>query len=180
MDVGLMPAKAWARVKINQPCAACRMLRRRCGSDCLLAPYFPPEEFNNFVVVHKVFGASNVMKMLQKVEESKREDCVKSIVYEANARLRDPVYGSSGAICHLQKQVQELELQLESMRTKFLESQEQRNQLLKILMDFQYQCPISPIDDVMFDRGSFFLDDGTVPVLGYNPIEFPLHCDWIL
>ncbi|XP_042503333.1 LOB domain-containing protein 1-like [Macadamia integrifolia] len=173
-----VPAKAPA--KISQPCAACRMLRRRCGSDCLLAPYFPPKEADNFVVVHKVFGASNVMKMLQMVEESKREDCVKSIVYEASARLRDPVYGISGAIFHLQKQVQELELQLESMRTQFLESQERKNQLLRILMDFQCQLPISPIDDAMFDQIDFFLDDGTIPVLGYDPKEFPLHCDWIL
>ncbi|KAJ4955137.1 hypothetical protein NE237_011920 [Protea cynaroides] len=167
-----------ARQKINQPCAACRMLRRRCGSDCLLAPYFPAEESDKFVVVHKVFGASNVIKMLQMVEESKREDCVKSIVYEASSRLGDPVYGSTGAIFHLQKHVQELKLQLESTRAQILESQEGMNQLLRILTDIRQQQPISPIDDAMFDRGDFFLDDATVPV-GYDPIEFPLHYDWI-
>ncbi|XP_042480972.1 LOB domain-containing protein 1-like [Macadamia integrifolia] len=171
-----MPA---ARPKINQPCAACRMLRRRCGNDCLLAPYFPAEEADNFVVVHKVFGASNVIKMLQMVEESKREDYVKSIVYEAKARLRDPVYGSTGAIFQLQKNLQDLELQLESTRAQILETEERKNQLLRILMDIRHQRPISPIDDVMFDRGDFFLDDSTVSV-GYDPIEFPLHCDWVL
>ncbi|XP_043717210.1 LOB domain-containing protein 1-like [Telopea speciosissima] len=170
-----------ARPKINQPCAACRMLRRRCGSDCLLAPYFPAEKADNFVVVHKVFGASNVIKMLQMVEESKREDCVKSIVYEASARLRDPIYGSTGAIFQLQKNLKDLELQLESTRAQIYESQERKDQLLRILMDIRLQRPISPIDDVMFDRGDFFLDDSTTTVsVGYDPIEFPLHCDWIL
>lgn len=49
----------------HQPCAACRMLRRRCDSKCLLAPYFPTDEVDKFVGVHRVFGASNVIKMIQ-------------------------------------------------------------------------------------------------------------------
>lgn len=51
--------------RAHQPCAACRMLRRKCESDCLLAPYFPAEEAEKFAGVHKVFGASNVIKMIQ-------------------------------------------------------------------------------------------------------------------
>ena len=35
-----------------------------------------------------------------------------SIVYEANARVRDPVYGCVGAISYLQTQVTELQMQL--------------------------------------------------------------------
>jgi len=49
----------------HQPCAACRMLRRRCDSKCVLAPYFPTNEVENFAVVHRVFGASNVVRMIQ-------------------------------------------------------------------------------------------------------------------
>lgn len=47
------------------PCAACRLLRRRCAQDCVFAPYFPADEPTKFANVHKVFGASNVNKMLQ-------------------------------------------------------------------------------------------------------------------
>lgn len=47
------------------PCAACKLLRRRCGEDCVFAPYFPADEPHKFANVHKVFGASNVNKMLQ-------------------------------------------------------------------------------------------------------------------
>jgi len=47
------------------PCAACKLLRRRCAQDCVFAPYFPADEPHKFASVHKVFGASNVNKMLQ-------------------------------------------------------------------------------------------------------------------
>lgn len=47
------------------PCAACKLLRRRCVQDCVFAPYFPADEPQKFANVHKVFGASNVNKMLK-------------------------------------------------------------------------------------------------------------------
>lgn len=49
----------------SSPCAACKLLRRRCGHDCVFSPYFPADEPHKFANVHKVFGASNVSKMLQ-------------------------------------------------------------------------------------------------------------------
>ncbi|KAG0548290.1 hypothetical protein BDA96_01G154300 [Sorghum bicolor] len=41
-----------------------------------------------------------------------RGDAVSSLVYEANARVRDPVYGCVGAISSLQQQVETLQAQL--------------------------------------------------------------------
>lgn len=41
-----------------------------------------------------------------------RSDAVSSMVYEANARVRDPVYGCVGAISSLQQQVNTLQTQL--------------------------------------------------------------------
>jgi hypothetical protein len=46
------------------PCAACKLLRRRCAQECPFSPYFSPHEPQKFAYVHKVFGASNVSKML--------------------------------------------------------------------------------------------------------------------
>lgn len=46
------------------PCAACKLLRRRCAQECPFSPYFSPHEPHKFASVHKVFGASNVAKML--------------------------------------------------------------------------------------------------------------------
>lgn len=51
--------------RAHQPCAACRMLRRKCDNNCLLAPYFPGDDVEKFAGVHRVFGASNVAKMIQ-------------------------------------------------------------------------------------------------------------------
>ncbi|XP_055834522.1 LOB domain-containing protein 4-like [Solanum dulcamara] len=94
------------------PCAACKLLRRRCAQDCVFAPYFPADEPHKFASVHKVFGASNVNKMLQELPEHQRGDAVSSMVYEANARVRDPVYGCVGAISSLQQQIDHLQSQL--------------------------------------------------------------------
>ncbi|KAJ6815147.1 LOB domain-containing protein 4 [Iris pallida] len=77
------------------PCAACKLLRRRCSQDCLFAPYFPADEPHKFANVHKVFGASNVNKLLQELPVQHRSDAVSSMVYEANARVRDPCTAAS-------------------------------------------------------------------------------------
>jgi hypothetical protein len=98
----------------NSPCAACKFLRRKCMPGCIFAPYFPPEEPQKFANVHKIFGASNVTKLLNELLPHQREDAVNSLAYEAEARVRDPVYGCVGAISFLQRQVHRLQKELDS------------------------------------------------------------------
>ncbi|XP_068634501.1 LOB domain-containing protein 15 [Aristolochia californica] len=102
------------------PCAACKLLRRRCAQECPFSPYFSPHEPQKFASVHKVFGASNVSKMLMEVPETQRADAANSLVYEANVRLRDPVYGCMGAISALQQQVQSLQAELNAVRAEIM------------------------------------------------------------
>ncbi|KAI8523470.1 hypothetical protein RHMOL_Rhmol13G0076300 [Rhododendron molle] len=102
------------------PCAACKLLRRRCAEDCPFSPYFSPLEPYRFAAVHRVFGASNVSKMLMEVPESQRADAANSLVYEANVRLRDPVYGCMGAISALQQEVDLLQAEVNATRTEIL------------------------------------------------------------
>ncbi|WZY92859.1 hypothetical protein YC2023_065188 [Brassica napus] len=132
------------------PCAACKLLRRRCAEECPFSPYFSPHEPHKFAAVHKVFGASNVSKMLLiitqactsldlnlgyditatleqatklhilEVGESQRGDAANSLVYEANLRLRDPIYGCMGAISALQHHIQSLQSELTTVRTEIL------------------------------------------------------------
>ncbi|CAK7330445.1 unnamed protein product [Dovyalis caffra] len=104
----------------SSPCASCKLLRRRCAKDCIFAPYFPSDDPHKFAIVHKVFGASNVSKMLQEIPVHQRADAVSSLVYEANARVRDPVYGCVGAISCLQNQVSQLQMQLAVAQTEIL------------------------------------------------------------
>ncbi|KAL2248935.1 LOB domain-containing protein 21-like [Sesamum indicum] len=93
----------------SSSCAACKFLKRRCTPNCQFAPYFRSDEPKKFAKVHKVFGASNVSKILNEVGEDQREDTVNSLVYEAEVRLRDPVYGCIGAIALLQHRMVELQ-----------------------------------------------------------------------
>lgn len=97
----------------SSSCAACKLLKRRCTPNCLFAPYFHSNECKKFAKVHKVFGASNVSKILIEVPEKQREDTVNSLAYEAEARLRDPVYGCIGAIALLQRKMMELQHDLD-------------------------------------------------------------------
>jgi hypothetical protein len=55
---------------------------------------------------------------LQEVPEAKRADAASSLVYEANLRLRDPVYGCMGAISVLEQQVNALESELHVVRAE--------------------------------------------------------------
>ncbi|KAG5623998.1 hypothetical protein H5410_009216 [Solanum commersonii] len=93
----------------NSPCAACKFLRRKCTQECVFAPYFPPDQPLKFSNVHKVFGASNVAKLLNELNAAQREDAVNSLAYEAEYRLRDPVYGCVGLISLLQQKLRQVQ-----------------------------------------------------------------------
>eukprot|EP00250_Pteridium_aquilinum_P009593 c18779_g2_i1 orf=1-636(-) len=96
----------------GSPCAACKFLRRKCTAECVFAPYFPPDQPHKFANVHKIFGASNITKLLNELPPHQREDAVNSLAYEADARVKDPVYGCVGAISVLQRQIAQLQQEL--------------------------------------------------------------------
>lgn len=100
----------------NSPCAACKFLRRKCTQECDFAPYFPPDNPQRFACVHRVFGASNVAKLLKELSPAHREDAVKSLAYEAEARLRDPVFGCVGLISTLQQKLRQLQQDLQNAK----------------------------------------------------------------
>lgn len=100
----------------STPCAACKFLRRKCTLECVFAPYFRPEQPQKFAYVHKVFGASNVAKLLNELASNQREDAVNSLFYEAEARLRDPVYGCVGLISILQHHLKQVQYDLENAK----------------------------------------------------------------
>lgn len=93
----------------HSPCAACKFLRRKCTQECVFAPYFPPDQPQKFANVHRVYGASNVAKLLNELSVVHREDAVTSLAYEAEARLRDPIYGCVGFISILQNRLRQVQ-----------------------------------------------------------------------
>ncbi|MED6161200.1 hypothetical protein PIB30_058456 [Stylosanthes scabra] len=89
----------------SPPCGACKFLRRKCISGCIFAPHFGSDQgAARFAAVHKVFGASNVSKLLLHIPVNRRHEAVVTISYEAQARLSDPVYGCVSTILALQQQ----------------------------------------------------------------------------
>ncbi|KAA3478307.1 LOB domain-containing protein 1-like [Gossypium australe] len=148
---------------VLSPCAACKILRRRCVEKCVLAPYFPPTEPYKFTIAHRVFGASNIIKSLQELPESQRADAVSSMVYEASARIRDPVYGCAGAICQLQKQVSELQAQLAKAQAEIVTMQCQQANLLAIILEMSQskEANISQHQPYNMDT-TCFLDDNNL------------------
>lgn len=113
-------SSSWSCSRYSSPCAACKLLRRKCLAGCIFAPYFPPEEAHKFANVHKIFGASNVAKLLNELPPQQREDAVDSLAYEAEARVRDPVYGCVGDITFLQGEVDRLHNNLQDANARLI------------------------------------------------------------
>lgn len=133
----------------NSPCAACKCLRRKCTQECVFAPYFPPDQPQKFINVHKVFGASNVAKLLNDLNASQREDAVNSLAYEAEYRLRDPVYGCVGLISLLQHRLKQVQTDLYAAK-KELASYIGPSQLFSLIQpNFMQQHPNNPSTSTM-------------------------------
>ncbi|XP_057980184.1 LOB domain-containing protein 33-like [Malania oleifera] len=94
----------------SSSCGACKFLRRKCANDCVFAPCFSYEQASShFAAVHKVFGASNVSKLLLRLPVQSRREAAVTISYEALARIRDPIRGCVAHIFALQQQVANLQ-----------------------------------------------------------------------
>ncbi|KAL2515859.1 LOB domain-containing protein 27 [Forsythia ovata] len=99
----------------DQACAACKYQRRRCTSDCSLAPHFPADQPKMFQNAHKLFGVKNILKLLKQLDPTQRVIAMKSIKYQANMRERFPVYGCLVEIQQLYCQIQAGEEELQAV-----------------------------------------------------------------
>ncbi|KAD2392897.1 hypothetical protein R6Q59_012621 [Mikania micrantha] len=103
----------------STPCAVCKHFRRKCPPDCIFAPYFPDINYHlKFSCVHKLYGASNIGKMLEEMPVQLRTHGVESLYYEAKCRIQDPVYGCVGIISSLHQQIQIAQTQLAITQAK--------------------------------------------------------------
>lgn len=93
------------RTHHNGACAACKHQRKKCSVNCLLAPYFPATRNREFEAVHKVFGVSNMSKLVKYVkDEERRRMVVESLIWEALCWQDDPILGSYGCYQKLYNQ----------------------------------------------------------------------------
>ncbi|XP_076932963.1 LOB domain-containing protein 10-like [Bidens hawaiensis] len=138
----------------NSPCAACKFLRRKCTQECVFAPYFPPDQPQKFANVHKVFGASNVAKILNELNTAQREDAVNSLAFEADARLKDPVYGCVGLISVLQHRLKQVQTDLHNAKRE--------------LASYMGPSMMLPVLNQGFIPQMQNMPSSSVPVLPYN------------
>ncbi|GFZ16668.1 hypothetical protein Acr_25g0010770 [Actinidia rufa] len=94
-------------------CAACKYQRRKCGPDCILAPYFPSNQYKQFLNAHKLFGVGNLIKVFKKVNPWERETAMKSLIFEANVRAYDPVRGCHRIIRDLEREIYKCRAELQ-------------------------------------------------------------------
>jgi len=105
-------------------CAVCKHQRRKCAPDCLLKPYFPADEPDKFSNTLGLFGVKSMQRILTEVPPSRRDVCMRTIVYESNMCRADPVRGCSGVIQDLENQLIDTFVELEVLRRR-LESYRQ-------------------------------------------------------
>ncbi|KAK7317165.1 hypothetical protein RJT34_01160 [Clitoria ternatea] len=105
---------------ISGRCAACKNQRRRCPSDCIFSPYFPANDPQRFASVHRIYGGSNVGKMLQQSPPYLREQAANTLHFEAQCRIQDPVYGCVGIISRLHQEIHSTETALAKIQTQIV------------------------------------------------------------
>ncbi|GAB4845554.1 hypothetical protein Ancab_038959 [Ancistrocladus abbreviatus] len=101
----------------SQACAACKYQRRKCTQECPLAPYFPSDQPKIFQNAHKLFGVSNMLKILNKLDPAQKKEAMTSIIYQANVRDRFPVHGCLAIIQQLWAQIRRCEEELDAVYT---------------------------------------------------------------
>lgn len=95
----------------------------------------------------------------QELGVDERADAVSSLVYEANARVRDPVYGCVGTISYLQNQVSQLQMQLAMAQAEIfclqMQQKQQDHQSSSIANSTPHVDLIEAADDHSFLQNNF-------------------------
>ncbi|OIW04114.1 hypothetical protein TanjilG_00674 [Lupinus angustifolius] len=101
---------------------------------------------------------------MQELPVHQRADAVSSLVYEANARVRDPVYGCVGAISYLQNQVSELQMQLAVAQAEIL------------CIQMQHEPIVMPNQEIMdLDHKSYLLHNELPQFLNFGSSSNVIH-----
>ncbi|PQM41722.1 hypothetical protein Pyn_12576 [Prunus yedoensis var. nudiflora] len=57
----------------NHACTSCKHQRRKCDETCEIAPYFPARRYSEFQNAHKIFGVSNIQKIMAMAAPDQRQ-----------------------------------------------------------------------------------------------------------
>ncbi|WVZ01609.1 hypothetical protein V8G54_027678 [Vigna mungo] len=96
-----------------QACAACKYQRRKCGPNCILAPFFPHYRQKQFLNAHKLFGVGKITSMIKPLDPVNRNSAINTIIFESDMRAKDPVGGCFRTILYLQSLIASAESELQ-------------------------------------------------------------------
>ncbi|CAJ2637301.1 LOB domain-containing protein 20-like [Trifolium pratense] len=157
---------------VTVPCGACKYMKKKCPSECIFAPYFGREQGTaSFAAVHKVFGASNVSKLLSNVSTNRRHEAAATISYEAQARLSDPVYGCVSTILALQQQVAAMQAEVSIMQTELINRRFAGANALQTTHQEQHQTLQQPNFNVQpaYSNNSYAATNNFMNMNNFNP-----------
>ncbi|KAL8458560.1 hypothetical protein ACS0TY_035345 [Phlomoides rotata] len=97
----------------TQACAACKYQRRKCASDCILAPYFPHDRQPQFLNAHRLFGVSNIVKIVGNLKQPEKDHAMRTIIFQSDARAADPIGGCYRIIRDLEQRITLAKAELE-------------------------------------------------------------------
>ncbi|KAI5422595.1 LOB domain-containing protein 22 [Lathyrus oleraceus] len=129
-----------------QACAACKYQRRKCAPDCILAPYFPHDRHRQFINAHKLFGVSNINKIIKYLDPPHKDQAMRTIIYQSDMRANDPVGG-----CY--RYIQDLQAQIE-YHTNELDLVHQQLAILRAQQSQQQQQQVNYDDQVIMNQDS--------------------------
>ncbi|MCL7026658.1 hypothetical protein MKW94_002691 [Papaver nudicaule] len=151
----------------SQACAACKYQRRKCSSDCLLKPYFPADQPKMFQNAHRLFGVSNMLKIIKPLPPYQKTEAMRSIIYESNIRDRHRVHGCVAIIQQLEFQVQQAKFELDAVNAQLAMCRQQyHNQLSPAAVPPSESSPSSELDLGMGGP----INNG-IPLLNQHPCQ---------
>jgi|UniRef100_A0A2N9HL91 hypothetical protein len=134
----------------TQACAACKYQRRKCATDCILAPYFPHDRQRQFLNAHKLFGVSNITKIIKNLNQPDKDEAMRTIIFQSDVRANDPVGGCYRIIRELQRLIEynkaELDIVLHQLAICRAQAHQQQQQQMPEATDGTINCDIVGVD----------------------------------
>nr|XP_027108767.1 LOB domain-containing protein 6-like [Coffea arabica] len=149
----------------NRPaCSACKHQRKKCKKEeCPMLKHFPAEKADIFSAVHKVFGVSNVSKIIKVLEPHEQERAVESLEWEALGWKKDKVHGPLG----MYKSLEEQNLLIIEKNQKLFEQNQKLQEENRSLKEGLRSMQQSPTENCSNNAGVLAVQPGAGNVMNY-------------
>ncbi|CAJ2662742.1 unnamed protein product [Trifolium pratense] len=112
-------------------CLLCKRLRTTCNNNnnCEFGMYFPPHRNDDFKCALEVYGLTNIIRIMQSVEEDQRQATANSLLFEGFSWRFHPTNGLFGYKSFMDEQINSSlrELQILNNLLKFCKDHENSN-----------------------------------------------------